>query len=302
MSRLYRIIYVTGMKPKPPPEPHRAALLSVLTAALARTRPRAGEWLAAHPEQFTLVSWTHLLYGTTRDIGPDFPGIERLLRSPVADASERRDIDSLRRRVLRWRRIIGDMFPVMTDLFANAEVRQLLADVRRYLGNVGGIGDTVRAVLESVLTTAWRAGERVLLIGHSLGSVIAYDCLWELSRVRHAPGEIEEFVTLGSPLAAWHIRRGLKGAGLSGLERYPSNIRHWSNFTARGELVALRRLEPYFRPMVAGGLVAEIEDHLDLYNHFHATTGIEPHRCYGYLNNDHVAGLIGEWLGGASRL
>jgi hypothetical protein len=48
--------------------------------------------------------------------------------------------------------------------------------------------------------------------------------------------------------------------------------------------------------MVAGGLVAEIEDHLDLYNHFHTAAGIEPHRCYGYLNNEHVAGLIGEWL------
>jgi hypothetical protein len=297
MSRLYRIIYVTGMKPKPAPEPHRAALLRVLTAALDRTRPAAGEWLAAHPEQFTLVSWTHLLYGMSRDIGPDVPGIERLLLWPIADGSERRDIDSLRRHVLRWRRIIGDMFPTMTDLFANAEVRQLLADVRRYLGNVGGIGDTIRAVLESVLTAAWRAGERVLLIGHSLGSVIAYDCLWELSRVKQAAGDIEEFVTLGSPLAAWHIRRGLKGAGLSGLERYPANIRHWSNFTARGELVALRRLEPYFRPMVAGGLAAAIEDHLDLYNHFHGLTGIEPHRCYGYLNNEQVAGLIGAWLG-----
>jgi hypothetical protein len=126
--------------------------------------------------------------------------------------------------------------------------------------------------------------------------VIAYDCLWELSRVKHATGEIEEFVTLGSPLAAWHIRRELKGAGQSGPERYPANICHWSNFTARGELVALRRLEPYFRPMVTGRLVAAIEDHLDLYNHFHGTTGIEPHRCYGYLNNEHVAGLIAAWL------
>jgi hypothetical protein len=296
MARLYRIIYVTGMKPKPEPQPHRAALLRVLTAALGRARPQAGEWLAAHPEQFTLVSWTHLLYGMTRDIGPDVPGIERLLRSPVADASERRDIDSLRRKVLRWRRIVGDMFPTLTNRFANDEVKQLLADVRRYLGNVGRIGDEVRALLESELSAAWRVGERVLLMGHSLGSVIAYDCLWELSRVKHAAGELEEFVTLGSPLAARHIRRSLKGAALREPDRYPANIRRWSNFTARGELVALRRLEPYFRPMVASGLVAAIEDHLDLYNHFHGTTGIEPHRCYGYLNNDRVAGLVAAWL------
>jgi hypothetical protein len=48
--------------------------------------------------------------------------------------------------------------------------------------------------------------------------------------------------------------------------------------------------------MVACGLVDGIEDHLDLYNHFHGATGIEPHRCYGYLNNERVAGLIAAWL------
>ena len=292
MARLYRIIYVTGMKPKPPPGVHKAALLRVLTAALGRARPAAGEWLAAHPDQLTLISWTHLLHGATRDIAPDLPGIERLIRSPVPDASERRDIDSLRRRLLRLRRILGDMFPTVTDLLANAELKQTLADVRRYLGNTNGVGDAIRAPLEAALTAAWRAGEHVLLVAHSLGSVIAYDCLWELSRVKRTAGEVEELITLGSPLAAWHIRRGLKGAGLSEPERYPSNIRHWSNFTARGELVALRRLESYFRGMVACGLVAAIEDHLDLYNHFHGPTGIEPHRCYGYLDNERVAGVI----------
>ena len=296
MARLYRIIYVTGMKPKPPPAEHRAALLRVFTAALGRARPAAGEWLAAHPEQFTLISWTHLLYSASRDIAPDLPGIERLLRSPVADPSERRDIDSLRRHFLRWRRIVGDMFPVMTDLFANAEVKQLLADVRRYLANVDGVADTIRALLESALTAAWRARERVLVVAHSMGSVIAYDCLWELSRVHHAAGEVEEFVTLGSPLAAWHIRPDLKGAGLREPDRYPANIRHWTNFTAHGELVALRRLAPYFRGMIAAGLVVGIEDHVDLYNHFHGVTEIEPHRCYGYLNNERVAGVIAAWL------
>jgi hypothetical protein len=237
-----------------------------------------------------------LLYGASRDIEQDLPGIERILRSPVADESERRDLDSLRRHFLRWRRIVGDMFPKATDAFANAEVRQMLADLHRYLGNTGGVADAIRAPLASALTTAWRAGERVLLIGHSLGSVIAYDCLWELSRLKHAAGEVEQLVTLGSPLAARHIRRDLKGAGLPEPDRYPANIRHWSNFTAVGELVALRRLAPYFGGMVECGLVGAIEDHLDLYNHFHGATEIEPHRCYGYLNNERVAGVIAAWL------
>jgi hypothetical protein len=296
MARLYRIIYVTGMKPKPPPADHRAALLRALTMALARVRPEAAA-LAVREECFTLVPWTRLLYAGTRDIGRDLAGLERLLRSATPDAQERREIDALHRSFVRlWRRV-GDSITPLTGLMAGAELRQTLADVRRYLVDAEGFGTAVRALVKSALTGAWAGGERVLLIGHSLGSVIAYDSLWELSRIDAVEGRVEEFVTLGSPLATRYIRRGLKGADLPAPERYPTNIRHWTNFTARGEMVALHgRLEPFFRGMVAQRLVEAIEDRVDLYNHFHGEAGIEPHKCYAYLGNAEVASVIGAWL------
>ena len=94
--------------------------------------------------------------------------------------------------------------------------------------------------MRSALLEAWSAGEQVLLIGHSLGSVIAYDTLWELSRgERHENGRVSLFMTLGSPLASPMILRGVQGARLSGRERYPEIVDRWQNFSARGEITAL---------------------------------------------------------------
>jgi hypothetical protein len=297
MSELYRIVFVTGMKPKPPPDDHKAVLLRALEAGLERVRPAAAEWLAAHGDRFTLVSWTHLLYGAVGDLEPILPGLERLMASPVASAEERHEIDSLQRRLKRRWHLVGESVSPLTSLIADKGTELLLADVHRYLRNEGGIGVTIRALLKSVLEDAWSRDERVLLICHSLGSVIAYDCLWELSREAGNAGRIEQLVTLGSPLATRFIRRSLKGADRPPPERYPANIRRWANFSARGELVALHpRLEPFFRGMVEAGLIEAIEDHIDLYNHFHDSAGINPHRSYGYLIHEKVAGLIGDRL------
>ena len=65
----------------------------------------------------------------------------------------------------------------------------------------------------TTLEAAWSAGERVLLIGHSLGSVIAYDTLWELTHVQRSRGEISLLVTMGSPLATHFVQRSLQGVG-----------------------------------------------------------------------------------------
>jgi len=301
MSGLYRIVFVTGMKPKPPPDEHKAALLRALKAGLERVRPAAAERLAANRDRFTLVSWTYLFYGVTRDIRLDLPGLERLLASPVADADERREIDSVRRRLKRWWHLVGDSFPMLTKVIANADLELTIEDVHRYLENRDGIGAAIRALLNTVLEQAWSRGERVLLIGHSLGSVIAYDCLWELSRETGSSGSVEQFVTLGSPLATRFIRTALKGVDRPSPLCYPGNIKRWANFSARAETVALHpRLEPYFRGMIMAGLVDAIEDRIDLYNVFWEQDGINPHRSYGYLVHADVATLIGDWLSGDS--
>jgi hypothetical protein len=131
-----------------------------------------------------------------------------------------------------------------------------------------------------------------------LGSVIAYDTLWELS---HAPqpstGRVDTFITLGSPLATHFIRRALHGATARGRARYPTNVRHWSNFSAQGDVTALHpRLTPFFREMRELGLIESMDDHVGLENHYRGSVGLNVHEIYGYLANPQVATAIGDWL------
>jgi hypothetical protein len=300
MSRA-RIIFITGMKPKPDPELHRPELVRVLAAAMRRFAPPAADWLVERPENFVLVSWTHLLYAERRDIARDLPGIDRLLREPVASAADCREADSPARALRRAWHLVGDSFPSLSAFVSPETLRVTFADVMSYLDNRGGVADRVRELLCAALRAAWQAGDRVLVIGHSLGSVIAYDSLWQLSREWRESGRVELLLTLGSPLGTRFIRKGLKGADREGAARYPANIDRWVNVAARGEMVALhRRLKPFFAGMLEQGLIGSIEDEPDIYNHFRSDRGLDVHESFGYLNHPVVAGCICRWLGYSS--
>jgi hypothetical protein len=290
-----RIVFVPGLSPKPPPEVYRAQLLRVLVAALQRVRPRAASALIARPEAFVLVAWTHFFYGTDRDIALDRDGIDRLL-TQAPNEEDRREIASWSRRLDIFARIVGDAVPFFARL-ANSMIRAQLDDVRRYQRDTDGIGTRIRGLVRAALESAWAAGARVLLIGHSLGSVICYDMLWEISREPGADRRVDLFMTLGSPLATHVISRGLRGAGLRGADAYPRNIARWVNLTARADTTALHpRLAPRFREMLELGLVESIEDYGELENCFRGAYGLNTHEAYGYLFQRTLAEIVGEFI------
>lgn len=298
-----RIIYVTGMKPKPPPVEHRRELTRVLGAGLERACPGTAVWLDAREQNFVLVSWTCHFYDFTRDIGLDLPGIERLLAAPYPTRRDRREVEALPRRLVRLWHLVGDSFPLLTSVVASKDLKLTLAEVHRYLENRRGIAERIRAMVRDALHAAWSAGERVMLVGHSLGSVIALDALWEAASKEG--GSVDYLMTLGSPLATRFIRRSVLATRQRRSAPRGEIARRWVNVTARGELVALHpRLEPFFGWMVDRGLVGSIEDDTDLLNHFRDAAGLDVHKSYGYLSDARVAGRMGEWIaevGAAAR-
>jgi hypothetical protein len=292
-----RIIFVPGLNPKPPPDIYRPQLLRVLLAALARMRPSAAEWLAANGANFELVAWTYLFHGAHRDISVDLPGIERLLVQTEARPEDVRALGSWTHRLQRWTHLFGDAWPFFGRRLAPAGTRRLMHEATRYLKNRDGVGAEVRAALRARLETAWLAGERVLLLGHSLGSVIAYDTLWELTHVQRSSGEVSLLVTLGSPLATHFVQRSLKGSGEVGAARYPHNIRRWVNLTARGDMTALQpRVKPLYHEMLDLKLVDSIEDFVEFDNYFRNNLGLNAHEAYGYLAQPVLAEIVGGWL------
>ena len=292
-----RIIFVPGLNPKPPPEIYRLHLRRVLAAALRRMRPRAADWLAANDAAFELVAWTYRFHGAHRDISVDLPGIERLLLQAEASPDDVRELGSWMRRVVRVAHLAGDAFPFLGRRFASAGTRRLMHEATRYLKNRDGVGADVRAVVRATLEAAWQNGERVLLLGHSLGSVIAYDTLWELTHVHRSSGEVSLLVTFGSPLATHFVQRSIKGAMETGAARYPHNLRRWVNLTARGDTTALQpRVKPLYHEMLDLNLIDSIEDFVEFDNVFRNNLGLNAHEAYGYLAQPLLAEIIGDFL------
>lgn len=75
----------------------------------------------------------------------------------------------------------------------------LVLDLPMYLGNPKGekIRAKVREAINKALDTK---AEGVILVGHSLGSVIAYDVIRELKSEKGEKFPIKAFITMGSPL------------------------------------------------------------------------------------------------------
>src|SRR5688572_6734816 len=260
-------------------------------------RPRAAEWLVANGTQFELVAWTYLFLGAHRDISVDLAGIERLLVQTEPGPEDVRELDSWSRNLQRWTHLLGDAWPFVGRRLAPAGTRRLMHEATRYLKNRDGIGAEVRAALRARLETAWRDGERVLLLGHSLGSVIAYDTLWELTHVHRSSGEVSLLVTFGSPLATHFVQRSIKGGREAGAARYPHNIRRWVNLTARGDTTALQpRVKPLYHEMLELKLIDSIEAFVEFDNFFRNNLGLNAHEAYGYLAQPLLAEIVGGWL------
>jgi hypothetical protein len=285
------------LNPKPPAEIYRLHLTRVLLATLKRVRPHAADWLAEHDDAFVLVAWTYLFHGVHRDISVDLPGIERLLEQSEPTPEDLRELGSWPRRLMRWGHLVGDALPFLGRRFASPTTRQLMHEATRYLKNRDGVGAAVRNVLRSKLEEAWGDGASVLLIGHSLGSVIAYDTLWEMTHVHRTNGDVSLLMTLGSPIGTHFVQRSLQGSHERGAARYPHNVRRWVNLTARGDTTALqRRVKPLYREMLDLKLVDSIEDHIDFDNYFRGSLGLNAHDAYGYFDQPLLSEIIGDWL------
>ncbi|MDP2325721.1 MAG: hypothetical protein Q8N51_17075 [Gammaproteobacteria bacterium] len=288
-----RILYVPGVRAKPPPAIHRAILWRCVLEGVRRADPDVAASLAAAPECLHLALWGHLLYPEYRDIRLDEAGVAALLANETPERADIREVYGIRGRVEFQAYRCADRFPGLIDWLAAEDTRINLEDSGRYFRNANGIGDRIRAMLRVELQRCWAAGERILLMTHSFGSVIAWDTLWSL---KDEGGPIDLFLTLGSPLGTHYIRRRLMSARARGAARYPRGIRYWHNLAAAGELTALGHVfADDYSEMRDLGLVTGISDRTDLLNPYRDADGLNVHKCYGYFVNVATGEAIARW-------
>lgn len=292
------IIYIPGLLTKPEAGLHRDALFRCMLAALRRTDAKVADAIEATPGGFEIVSWTYDFYRENRDFELDRAAIEAVIEKSTANARDIAEASSWSRRLTRWIYTIGDMLPFLIPHLASERMEVHLRDLKRYERNQNGIADDIRSMLKVPLLAAAGGEHPVLLIAHSMGSVIAYDSLWELSHSHGNPLTIDLFLTMGSPLGQRFIQRRILGHDKSAKDRYPGNIRYWKNLTAVGDLTALDpRLADDFAEMVELGLVGGIDDE-DVLNHFRLNGVLNVHAEYGYLANEKTALTIAKWWRG----
>lgn len=292
------IIYVPGLLPKPDHESHREALLRCLLAGIRRVDADVADAIASTKGGFDIVSWTYDFYRRHRDISIDRTAIEAVIEQPGPAERDVTEASSWTRRLTRWIYHLGDLLPFLIPHLVSERTEVHLRDLRRYLGDANGIARHTRRMLKLPLLAAVGGQHPVLLIGHSMGSIIAYDTLWELSHNDNHPTAVDLLLTMGSPLGQRLIQKQIKGHEFDGKDRYPTNIGRWQNFAAVGDLTAVDPwLADDFAGMIELGLIDGIEDE-EVLNYFRLDGKLNVHSEYGYLVNEKTAHTVANWWRG----
>jgi hypothetical protein len=292
------ILYVPGLLPKPEPEVHRAALQRCLLAGLGRVDGQVAEAITATKGGFDIVSWTFDFYREHRDFELDREAVDIVSSRTAPSSRDIAEANSWRRKLTRWVYHLGDWLPFLIPHLATERTEVHLRDLRRYVDDDNGIAEHTRRMLKMPLRAASEGRHPVLLVGHSMGSVIAYDALWEMTHRDGDHAQVDQFLTMGSPLGQRFMQKRIRGSDLGGADRYPHNIRHWKNLSAIGELTSIDpKLQVDFGGLLDLGLIETFHDE-ELYTWFRLNGVLNVHSEYGYLVTDTTARIVADWWRG----
>ena len=291
-----KIIFTPGKNIKPNEAEHKQQLLRCLLHSVGKLDAGVARDIES-TDAFTLIPWNHIFYNDHRDISNDIRWVDRLLEIETPDAADISAARPLAYRFAKFMYMLGDLMPWLIPLIPDKRVKVSIQDTERYFENRDNIACRVREYLKSALRAAYGNHDRVLLVGHSMGSIIAYDSLWELDHLEGIHQCVDCFLTIGSPLGMRYVQRRLINHENHHPDPYPGNIRKWINVSARGDLVALDpAIANDFRAMVGGHYIESIEDRVKgVYNFYRDEKGLNVHKSYGYLANPVVARIVVDW-------
>lgn len=182
--------------------------------------------------------------------------------------------------------------------FSDLVLRSFFQELEAYYANsleiVPGAEVAYRDVVRARLTNKLQAhrGKEILLIAHSMGSIIAYDVL-TLAVPEIA---VHTLITIGSPLGVPLVMQKIRqeqnlprGARLS----VPENVGAWYNLADPTDKVALDcRLKDDFAPNSRGISATDSS----VYNDYEINGSRNPHKVYGYLRTPELAQLCFDFL------
>ncbi|MCC7052477.1 MAG: hypothetical protein IT355_04365 [Gemmatimonadaceae bacterium] len=169
-----------------------------------------------------------------------------------------------------WVQAIARAIDNRLEGVTSVTIETFLKDVFVYV-SAPAVAKAVNAIVEKEITT-----EPTIVIGHSLGSVVAYNVL-----VKHAPNmALKKFITVGSPLGLRVISSKL------GLLSNPAGAGGWYNAYDDRDVVALNPLDDEYFPTTPG---------IENSRHVRNSTS-NRHGIIGYLNDAAVAKQVADAL------
>lgn len=226
---------------------------------------------------FLSVHWADFMYPS-----PDpEPDVYREAKSGNLKYYKDGWMDYIRSRVLD---VGGDFLDFIKDKLemdktAEKVLKKKLPDLYRYYKE-----EAIRKELRGRLTKAIidNRDKRLMLVAHSMGSIIAYDVLRELGR-DNPNLSVEHFVTIGSPLGLPHVKHMILKE--SPIIRTPSIVKKWTNFADRRDPVALDiHLRDDYEENYTG---VKVKDDLVMND-----WGDINHKSYGYLRTPEFSDVL----------
>ncbi|MBN2012913.1 hypothetical protein JW960_26520 [candidate division KSB1 bacterium] len=266
----------------------------------------------SHPFfKFEMVYWADLFYPRPLQSNIKDEKDPYCLSEPYVKPQKIEPVvmNSIRKKILRLleqqmdRMFFNDDMSVNFSGITDLILRRFFKDLNIYYTGIckdrSGIIRPARDVLREELATVLHKHRRkqILLIGHSMGSIIAYDVL------QHVVPQIkiDTFVTMGSPLGLpVIIHKSLvetyKEVNNSPVRpKTPENVlNHWYNFSDLHDRVALNfdLADDYD----ANQRNVQVVDFV-VNNDYRINGNRNPHKIYGYLRTPEFTRVVHDFLG-----
>ena len=179
-------------------------------------------------------------------------------------------------------------------------IGRIAKDFAAYLDDAE-FAEEARKRLRDNLCRLMDRGDKIMLVTHGTGSVIAYDVLWELSNDTETYAEyggfkVDQWLTLGSPLGDRAVQKRLLGAKERDQNRFPSNVISWHNLAAEDDYTCHdATLADDFKKMLVQRRVSAVHDYR-IFNLAVRYGKSNPHSSVGYYIHPRLAKILSSWL------
>ncbi|MDX9800258.1 MAG: hypothetical protein RBT69_02845 [Spirochaetia bacterium] len=288
------IIGIHGLKNKPPEEMLSKWWKEAILEGFEKNSYKCRKF------RFDLVYWADINYESPQDPDEGDENDPRYLTFPFQPGLEENSGEriSVRERLkktmsrtiesgLELLFLRGDAISGI-DRIADIAIKRMFADLDTYYHGKSRINPDLDAKEEFKARLVEKLRKykkyKIMLVAHSMGSIIAYDTLMDMEN--SGTGTIDQLVTIGSPLGLPVIVKKIlkeQGSEINSIIRpiTPGSIKEkWDNLSDLDDKIALvYSLEKEFAPSLRG---VKPVDYIVQNNYYYMGKN-NPHKVYGYL-------------------